>query len=276
MSLRLPDEKLERLRSLLVSWRGQDSHTRKELESLAGMLQHASRVVRPGRTFMRRVYDLLAQTQQFKPHFRVRLNSECKADIEWWSNFIHLWNGTSILRPIRVRNPDVQFWSDASGSWGCGALWQGLWFQVAWDFLPIANASIAPKELFPILVACVIWGHEWRGCTVCAHCDNTAVVEVINNGKAKDPLLSHQLRALFFASAIFDFELIASHTPGQENGPADALSRNMLPYFFSQVPTAALTPSHIPMQLQLGLGTVQPSWRSLDWTAWFSSILTKH
>ena len=128
---------------------------------------------------MRRIYDLLAQTQHFKPHFRVRLNSECQADIEWWSTFSQYWNGTSIMRPIQVRNPDVHLWSDASGSWSCGAFWQGLWFQVAWKSLPIATASIAPKEFFPILVASVIWGHYWRGCTVCSHCDNTAVVEVI-------------------------------------------------------------------------------------------------
>ena len=49
---------------------------------------------------------------------------------------------------VRERCADVHLWSDASGSWGCGALWQGLWFQVAWDLLPIASASIALKECF--------------------------------------------------------------------------------------------------------------------------------
>ena len=93
MVLRLPQEKLERQRSLLATWRGWSSYLRRELESLAGVLQHASKVVRPGRSFMRRIYDLLAQTQHFKPHFRVRLNSECQADIEWWSTFSQYWNG---------------------------------------------------------------------------------------------------------------------------------------------------------------------------------------
>ena len=240
------------------------------------MLQHASKVVRPGRIFMRRIHDLLAQTQRFKKHFRVRLSSECKADIEWWSAFIHSWNGTSIIRPLQVLKPDIHLWSDASGAWGCGALWQGLWFQVAWELLPIANASIAPKEFFPILVACTIWGHLWRGSTVCAHCDNSAIVEVITNRKAKDPLLSHQLRAFFFMCAYFDFELIAAHTPGQENSAADALSRNALPSFFSQVPTAAQLPSQVPLDLKLGLNTVQPGWKSPDWTAWFCNTIRRH
>ena len=69
---------------------------------------------------------------------------------------------------------------DASGSWGCAALWNGLWFQVSWNSLLIANASIAPKELFPILVASVVWDSMWKGLTVCAHCDNSAVVEVLS------------------------------------------------------------------------------------------------
>lgn len=84
MELRLPLDKLQRLFSLLTRWRGRSSGLHKDLESLVGTLQHASRVVRPGRTFMRRIFNLLAQTQHFRQHFVVLLNAECKADIEWW------------------------------------------------------------------------------------------------------------------------------------------------------------------------------------------------
>ena len=167
------------------------------------------------------------------------------------------------------------FGRDCGSKWLCPRLISPRVIY-AWKSLPIATASIAPKEFFPILVASVIWGHYWRGCTVCSHCDNTAVVDVINTRKAKDPLLCHQLCALFFASAFFDFELIAAHTPGQENGAADALSRNMLPSFLTQVPNAAHTPSQVPMDLQLGLSTTQPCWKSPEWTAWFTNTITRH
>ena len=53
MVLQLHGEKLERLRSPLATWRGKKLGQRRDLESLAGMLQHTSRVVQPGRTFMR-------------------------------------------------------------------------------------------------------------------------------------------------------------------------------------------------------------------------------
>ena len=37
---------------------------------------------------------------------------------------------------------------------------------------------------------------------VCAHCDNTAVVEIIHSGRAKNPLLAHQLQGLFYTCVL--------------------------------------------------------------------------
>jgi len=171
--------------------------------------------------------------------------------------------------------PDVDVWSDASGGWGCGAMWQGRWFQVAWGSLPIAGASIAPKELFPIIVASMVWGRLWQGQCVCFHCDNEAVVSIINQQSAKDPLLCHQLRCLFFVSASYGFELCASHTPGVENVAADALSRNNLSLFFMQEPRAVRMPTPVPLELKVGLSVAQPQWKCRDWTLWFSSSINK-
>ena len=144
MTLSLPAEKLQRIGSLLQEWHGRSARTRRDLESLVGTLQHAAYVVRPGRLFLRGIYDLLAGTSHFKPHYFVRLNAECRADIEWWFTFHRSWNGhhsQSRLPPP----PDVVLCTDASGSWGCGAFWKTLWFQVQWCGLSIAGQSIAAK-----------------------------------------------------------------------------------------------------------------------------------
>lgn len=90
--LRLPNEKLRNLREQIASWRGEKSVLKGKLESLIGQLQHACKVVRPGRTYMRRLYNLLSQTSHFQNHYRVQLNRECQADIEWWSVFIGVWS----------------------------------------------------------------------------------------------------------------------------------------------------------------------------------------
>ena len=56
---RLPSDKLIELRSLITTWFGERSWTRRELESLVGKLQNASAVVRPGRMLLRRLFDAL-------------------------------------------------------------------------------------------------------------------------------------------------------------------------------------------------------------------------
>ncbi len=57
--LRLPQDKLTRLTALLAEWQAWRTCTRKELESLIGILNHACKVVRQGRSFLRRMIDLL-------------------------------------------------------------------------------------------------------------------------------------------------------------------------------------------------------------------------
>ena len=50
--LHLPVDKLARLKALLAQWAARQSCQRRHMESLVGSLQHACRVVRPGRAFL--------------------------------------------------------------------------------------------------------------------------------------------------------------------------------------------------------------------------------
>ena len=61
--LRLPAEKLEQLQSLLQEWGDQKVCVTRELESLIGILNHACKVIRPGRSFLRKMIDLLTATR---------------------------------------------------------------------------------------------------------------------------------------------------------------------------------------------------------------------
>lgn len=223
---------------------------------------------------MRRMHELLKRTKRESDH--IRLNKEIRADIEWWHAFLGTWNGVSLLRGVRARLPDVDVWSDVSGSWGCGAFWRSLWLQVPWvTGQPIAEASIAAKELLPILLAGLVWGEMWRGCTVRCNCDNQAVVCIVNQRYARDPLLAHMLRCLFFIGALHQFEIVAEHTPGYENIAADAISRDNLPLFRAQVPHAASAPSTISPISVAFLTSTEIDWLSQDWTSWFTFISTR-
>ena len=133
---------------------------------------------------------------------------------------------------------------------GVGALWRSGWLQVQWGSLSIASSA---KEFFPIVVAAAIWGAEWCGSTVCFYCDNLAVVEVLNRQAAK--------RSLFYISARFDFDEVSRHTLGVANVAADAISRNNLSLFRSQVPGASLLPT--PVSPELASGISSPSDRKI-------------
>lgn len=166
----------------------------------------------------------------------------------------------------------MDVWSDASGSWGCGAFWGLEWFQVAWESYPgFEAAPIATKELLPILVAAAVWGARWKGLSVRCHCDNQAVVSTMKGGYCREPGMAHMLRCLFYLEAKYDFRLTAVHVRGVDNGAADALSRNRLKSFFLFVPQAAQVPCPVPAGVVSCL-VGQGNWTYGDWMRWLGSM----
>ena len=55
--MRLPEEKLQHLKELIAQWIPKKAATKRAMLSLIGELAHASKVVIPGRTFLRRMID---------------------------------------------------------------------------------------------------------------------------------------------------------------------------------------------------------------------------
>ena len=268
--LRLPEEKLVALKTLIAAWRDRRWCRKSELRSLAGKLQHACKVVRPGRSFLRRVFELLQGVD--RDHHHIRLNKAMQSDLTWWDQFLDSWNGVSLLRPARLSSPDHHIYTDASGSFGCGAIWACNWLQFRWP-QTYSTVPIAPKELVPIVMACVIWGHTWKGQVVHVHSDNDAVVAVVNSGYSRDPQLMQLVRSLFFVLATWDIALHACHIPGVLNTVADAISRDNIPLLFSKVPEANHYPTPIPAELVELLITRQPDWTLPSWGHLFVSCL---
>ncbi len=275
MELRLPQAKLRELQVLITSWQGRKSCKRNDLESLTGKLSHACKVVQPGKTFMRRMFELLKGTRQAYHH--IRLNAAFRADLMWWARFLHDWNGLAILPGVRSQEAQIKLVTDASGSFGCGALWHAKWFQ--WKWSPrerdreVMEASITFKELLPIVIGGALWGPQWRNLGVVVQCDNQGAVAVVNTGYSKVPQLMHLVRCLFFIRATFQFTLRAIYIPGQENILADAISRDNLNVLFSQVPEAKQGRCMVPQQLVDVLVGVQPDWASQVWSQQFVNCL---
>ena len=99
------------------------------------------------------------------------------------------------------------------------------------------------------------------------------MVEVVNAGYSKDPMLMQMLRCIFFVAAAHEFTLRAVHIPGNQNTAADAISRNKTTLFFLQVPEINPHPMPIPKDLTELAILQQPDWLSPDWSCLFRSCL---
>lgn len=263
MELRLPQTKLEELRGILKKWRGMKSCRRRDLESIVGSLNHACKVVKPGRAFKRRLLDLM--TTVIRGDRQVRLNREARADLEWWHRFGLGWNGASMIEP-GLGAPQEELVSDASGHWGCGACWRGRWFQLSWEEANLAREwAIMPKELLPIVVAAVVWRKEWKGKSVRVRCDNMAVVATVKSGSCKESAAMHLRRCLAFVEATAELTLAAEHIKGVDNVVADALSRNRLDAALACMQVPAVGAVAIPPGLVSLLTTVERSWSEQEW-----------
>ena len=222
LQIRLPGEKLGEMRATLRSWRGMKSCRKRDLLSIIGVLGHASKAIRAGRSFTRRLIDLSTTVKRLDR--RVRLNQMARADIEWWWQFSRRWNGVAVMVAVNRRAPECDVVSDASGSWGCGAVFRGQWFQLEWKGLGSTQGyGIMAKELFPIVVAAAVWDPEWAGKTVRARCDNQAVVATVNSGSCRKAEAMHLRRCLAFLGASTWW---GKHIRGVDNVVADALSRD--------------------------------------------------
>ena len=108
--LRLPADKLLRLRALCAQSLARRVTTKRELLSLVGLLHHASTVIRPGRSFVRRLIDLSTSVRALdRP---LRLNRCARDDILWWHAVAADWNGCSWLESLGLRAPSLVLRSD--------------------------------------------------------------------------------------------------------------------------------------------------------------------
>ena len=256
MEARLPDDKLDRIRRLVHTWLRKRKARKREILSLVGLLQHATKIVRSGRTFVSRMYATAAKLK--KMHYFTRLNRDFRSDLAWWHVFIHSWNGLSLLRCVSTVSLAFTVYTDVSGFWGCGACCGAQWLQWQWpqEWFPM---SIMAKELVPIVFSCAVWGPQLSGRTILFRCDNSSVVAAVNKGTAKESIVMHLLRCLWFFTAFYDISLLCEHIAGKQNDLADHISRNHLQAFLCLNPQATF-PTPIPPPLHQLL--VSPS---IDW-----------
>ena len=187
---------------------------------------------------------MLSQTGPSNPpEFKISSGSSVVASV------LSSWHGVYFgLFPTMSASPGLKVTSDASGSLGFGAYFNGEWFSGSWVSCQTSH-SIAYKELFPVVIAAHVWGPHFARHHVLFRTNNEAVVYILNSRTSRIPVLMCLLHHLLTSAARFNFSFASQHVPGVHNCIADALSHFHWQKFWRLAPQAQLLPVSILPQL---------------------------
>ena len=247
MLIKLPMDKLLDLRSCIDEILKMESKKikLKHLQSLIGKLNFACRAIVPGRAFCRRLIDATIGISQ--PYHRVRVTKGMIKDLRVWQSFLKNHNGASMMI-CDMSEAQLDLFTDAAGSIGFGAYFNGHWTNGQWP-KTLQNENITFKELFPIVLALFLWGKSFANQKINFHCDNLAVVMMVNKQSAKDKPCMHLIRILVELCLENNVVFKAKHIPGLNNEIADALSRFQFQRFKILSPQADKERTPIPDQI---------------------------
>ena len=177
MTISLPNDKTVNLIALLNDFKTMKRASGKQLQRLAGKLNWASHIVKCGRSYLRRILNVMAQLRMC--HHKARLSEAFKADINWWLSILQSCTTKNIL----VNAPSVYVFTDACNSGG-GFVCNGDWGYVNWelDFPLLSGYHINCKETIVAVLAARRWAHSWCGSKVNFYVDNVTARANISKG----------------------------------------------------------------------------------------------
>ena len=220
-TMSLPEVKLVALQAVLEGFLHRRRATKRQLQSLAGRLNWACRVVYGGRNFLRRILDAMNSMQS--PSAKYKLTGDFYADLTWWIKFLSVFNGRHLFldsKPVLDVQTDACY--DAAGAYFAGD-WS--YFHFGSESPVLSALHINHKETLAVVLAAERWAPQWVNRHVIIHSDSQAAVAIINKGSTCNSLIMGYLRRPFWLSAIFNFRITARYIKGCDNAIADAISR---------------------------------------------------
>ena len=216
-TISIPEPKLQEIKQLCIEWTTKTYCSKRDLQSLLGSLLYITKCVRSSRFFLNHMLQLLRDNTTAK---KILLTQTFFQDLNWFNTFLCQFNGITYYYHNKS---DIQVHLDASLT-ALGGTYNSMVYS-----LPIPknykNYSIVHLEALNIVVAAKIWAETWANKQIHVFCDNMAVVEVLNTGKARDSILATCARNIWLISAMFNVQFQFTHISGKQNSLADLLSR---------------------------------------------------
>ena len=155
---------------------------------------------------------------------RYRINNTTRKDVNWWSNYLVEFNGTSIMWLQEEYTPDTLLATDSSLVGG--GVCQDQFFRCSFPqwLKDNQDINITHYEILVAIEGIKLWSDRLKGHRFTIQCDNQAVVSVINTGKAKDHMLQDCLCELAFVTAKVGCWVKASYIRSKDNTLPDWLS----------------------------------------------------
>ena len=256
MELRLPESKIIKLNSFLDKYVDSDRISKKDLESLGGLLSHCASLVRGGKTFCRRLYNLYKEICN-RGSKNIGIPLVVKSDLQWWRVFCRTFNGVSQINNVDYHHPMI---SDASLK-GFGVYMGHDWAAGSWEVVPefevqsecshIVNPPVQDRdlvdfsninvlELWPILVGIKRWSKILRNKSLTLFTDNTQVMHMLLKGSSTNLTCMAWIKEIYWTCVFNNIDLKPKYVNTHNNLVADTLSR--LKYFKAiDEPLRALT-----------------------------------
>ena len=216
-TLSIPKDKLNEICDICLAYVSKSKVTKPQFQSLLGSLLYITKCVKPARFFLKRMLSLL---RQHASKNYVILDQEFQKNLNWFNTFLLQYNGITFYDKVYPQDKVIL---DASLQ-GLGGVFKNMVYslQIPKGF---NNYTIVHLEILNIIVALKLWGPLWKNHTIEVKCDNMAVVEVLNAGRARDPMLATSARNIWLLTSMYDIDLVVTHIPGVTNVVADLLSR---------------------------------------------------
>jgi hypothetical protein len=227
-TVQIPDPKKIRYLTKLEPWVTGPKFSRKEAESILGTLVHCSLAIPDGRSHLPSISRFAASFNfTSSPFIRKSPNPSVLSDICWWrSQLRSIFCGSSLSKPPPVS--PIEFWVDASSSWGVGIIFDGEWdswkFYSGWDKdgRNIGWAEIVAIELG--LLFAVHRGHSDIHFRIKS--DNQGVIQAIEGGKSRSPEQNSVLQRITSLLSHHKLWITSAYVPSLDN-LADRPSRGL-------------------------------------------------
>jgi hypothetical protein len=227
-TVQIPAPKKLRYLLKLSPWRDGQKFSRKDAESVLGTLVHCSLAVPDGRSHLPSISRFTASFNFVSsPFVRRSPNPSVLTDIRWWCSQLSAdFCGSSLSKPPPTST--VEFWVDASSSWGIGIVLDNEWDS--WKLIPGWNTdgrNIGWAEIVAIELGLLFAVHNgYSDVHFLIKSDNQGVIHAIEGGKSRSPSQNLVLQRITSLLSHHKLWISSLYVPSLHN-LADAPSRGL-------------------------------------------------